>query len=155
MSNRSRIGEPIKLGFVGTPSSTSSQAIGIFDANNQVRPLQAWERIAVDMIYVGTSLTVGYILSAPAGQSTAYSSTIMGSFGGNNSTASAVSPNYLGIPENELNIPTGVVPSILSLNGTGVIALTGVGRILSGKSQSQYPTWKAGTTPGQTVGRNF
>lgn len=152
MSNRARIGEPVSFEFNGSTSSTSSVAVTIYDSNRVVRPLAASERLAIDEVEIAPETgNAVFLLAAPAG-----SSTIPGTIIAFDPAAAGGFPITVHVDENEINVPTGITPSVLNSTGGAVACIvTGIGRILSGKSRGQYPNWQAGTTPGQTVGRAF
>ena len=140
--NWSMQGKNVRLGLVSTvTSNTSSVPIGIFDANNNPVTLLLTERLVIDFIDGQTSTGTADILAAPAGTSTATSSTLIATIAGTNYGGLAFDTKE-GLP-----IPVGVVPSVLASSATAQLKVRGAGRIMEGTTQGVRPDWQALQTP--------
>lgn len=132
------MGEPVRISFVGTPSSTSSNAISIFMADGTARTLQSFERLVIDAVVADVSAGSVDVLNAAAGAAAATAANLLGSF---NPAMGLWSDGKEGLP-----CLVGVTPSLLGSNGTNVVKLSGEARIVEGTTQGVRPAWRESLT---------
>ena len=126
-------GEQVRISFIGSTANNASVAVTLYDALNNVRPLAANEHLIMDRLEGNVSTAVVNVLSAPAGTSSTYQSTLIASL---LSTMPVFRPTKEGIA-----VPRGITPSVLCSDAS-VIYLTGGGRIVA-ESSTTRPTWQA------------
>ena len=131
-------GETVGLFFVGTVNSTSSQAVGVYDPDHNLRPLQAWERLIIDSIDAQTPSTT-YLLDAAASTSTVAASTLLFAFDADNAEYHAEGEG--------MNVRPGVTPSLLGTGSTQV-DFSANARVIQTGTQPGRQNWQ----PSQATG---
>lgn len=135
--NLPMIGENVHVSYVGTPSSTSSAGISIFDANGNARSLASYERLVLDDLVCDISTGSVDLLNVAAGAAATTAANLLTSF---NAAVGLWHTDKEG-----MSIPAGVVPSLLSSNGTASVKLSGSGRIVEAGTQGVRPNWREST----------
>lgn len=128
-------GETVRLTFIGSTDTTHSSSIAIYNAQNALRPLEAYERLIVDRLEANLSTSCD-VLTVAQGASTRTQSTLLASL-------SPVMPVFRSLKEG-IACPLGVTPSVLN-GDTTQVALTGSGRIITEANTSRKP-WMAALT---------
>jgi hypothetical protein len=137
--NLSMQGRNVKLALVANPIGSTSVAIGIFDANQNVDVLLPTERLVIDFLEGNLTAGSADVLGAPAPTSTSFSSTLIASF----NTAEG-----LEIDTKEgIACPVGVIPCVLATISTAVVKIAGAGRIMEGTTQGVRPAYQCLQTP--------
>lgn len=144
MSKGIRQGETVFLALIGTFSTATS--VELKDANGNARVLLSYERLIIDEIHVMVASGVTNAdLFVTADNDTDPDIDI---------ARFPAGFSQLHVPGEGIALSLGAVPQVAQ-SSSAAFALGGSGRIVNGKSQGTYPNWRAGTAPGQTVGRNF
>lgn len=129
-------GDPVRIGFVGTPGSTSA-SLGLFvpGSNNPA----AFDQFS--FLYITSLLCeangVANIIFLPAGSSTLVSSTIAASF--------LSTGNWHDGHGEAMSGPQGVIPSVYTPVSTTAVNITGTGMIC--RSPGYIQPWVAPGTP--------
>lgn len=131
------MGENVRVAYAGTPSSTSSAAVVLYDANGNVRTLQSYERLLIDDLVCDVASGSVDLLNAAATASATTSANLLTSF-------NAAVGEYHTDKEG-LAVEIGVTPSLLSSSGTASVKLSGTGRIVEGTTQGVRPNWREST----------
>ncbi len=150
-----RQGEAVKLGFRSdTPAAVN--AITVYDANDNVRVLQPYERLVVDMISFNTldpddTSNLAYIVdSVTTPPGTVPAQPVVAAF----SAATDIGLQGTVFPGEGYTLPIGATLWLVLVGdgwATSSTEVSGTGRIISGKSQGPQQGYKALLTAGGNV----
>ena len=134
-------GDPVRLGYLGTPGSTSV-AMGLYSpGTNSTYPFSSTDFLILDSI-CAQSYGAVFLLSAPAGYSAATfppQSTVLLTFGFG-IIGSWFDPNTQG-----MSGPQGIIPSVFCIDSTNSVQLNGTGHVIHSPGTSK-PQWMAANT---------
>jgi hypothetical protein len=130
------MGETVNLRAIMSSTSTSTN-LGIYDADDNARPLLSFERLIIDDMMLTTDESTKVQLVT--GGSTALASTLILSFDNES--------NFYHTDAEGVNVPTGITPVILPLGSTVNAELVGTGRIINGTTQGVRPNWRESLVP--------
>jgi len=165
-----RLGETVTLQLHlpsggSTFSSSAAIPLAVYDVTGKSRTLLPGEQINIDTLFMtafdNSYYSVPYQIEVDAGPSTAmYANGIQIAQVTVPEEGNDVIPVTVTYPAPEgFPIPVGYVP-VARVNGvpstsTVNVDISGTARITTVVDPPGYKTWQAGTTPGQTQGRNF
>jgi hypothetical protein len=145
-------GENVALGFVSSAPAQANQIV-IYDANGNVRTLQPWERLIVDVIGFDTQFSdttnLAFVVASPAGTTPA--ALPMGEIVATFTANQGIPGQGMIFPAEGQSQPVGYVLWLLLVGdgwSTSETALTGSARIVNGTTQGTHPRWEALLTPG-------
>lgn len=135
-------GETVNLSLLSASlSNTSSVAIGLYDALGKARTLAAYETLLIDDLQFSTTTTsatqTADLLNVAAGASSVTQATLIAAFQGGSGSSTVDFTAKEGKA-----IPVGITPSVLASASGLQVALTGTGRIVTGKTQGVRPNWR-------------
>ena len=162
MSMGRKQGEEVSLSYSASAVPSTVASITIYDANQNARTLQPYERLILDMLAFDTEASdttnLAYIV---AGGGSVATPTVPASGAVPAAPVIAAFTVQQGIPDQGIvwpaegeSLPIGAVPYlVVPTTGTGLtgsVTVNGSGRIINGKSQGPRPNWQCALTPGGT-----
>jgi hypothetical protein len=134
-------GEYVAIEFSSTDATTAA-LVTLKDANQATRTLAANERLLIDDLFadLATAVTSADMFSDTANTGTVDAGELIASF-------NPTSGEFEGGPEG-YSIPVGVTPKVKAAVA-GKVAISGVGRIVKGKSEGTRPSWRESQVPGK------
>ena len=144
-------GENVSLGWTGKPSTEVAETIVVYDSNGNVRTLQPWERLVVDVLIFDTQATdtmnLAYVTYGTVAPTILPTVAVVASFTANQ----GIPGQGAAFPGEGYNIPTGNNLYLLLVgdawNGAQT-SITGTARIINGKTPGVRANYKELLTAG-------
>jgi hypothetical protein len=133
-------GEYVAIEFVSADATTAA-LVTLKDANQATRTLASNERLLIDELNadLATAVTSADLFSDTANAGVLDAGELVASF-------NPTSGEFSGGPEG-FSLPIGNTPKIKAAVA-GLIHVSGVGRIVKGKSEGTRPSWRESMVPG-------
>lgn len=134
-------GETVRLALDTTDTYTANQAVGVYDSNGNVRPIQSWERLVIDSINCDVDASASRVALLDPGSATATTSgQLLASF-----AFDGVGESH--VDDEGINVSVGTTPT-LQAQAVGGVHFIANARVVNGKSQGVRAGYKELLTPG-------
>ena len=137
-------GDPVRLSYIGVPY-LNSVAVGLYiPGTNSTYLFRSTDFLVIDSI-LGFCQQSAYLLSAPAGQSTALQSTVLVGV-----PTGSGSGNWIDNYTQGMSGPPGIIPSVLGTVPGAPVFVHGTGHVIHSPGTTK-PQWMAPLTPGNSA----